>query len=126
VAALVFDTGGLIALDRGDRKVGALLAAAAASSVEAVTSTACVAQAWRDPAHQARLARALAGFLEGSLDPAVARHCGRLLARAGTVDVVDAALALLVETGDTVVTSDPGDITRLLDVQGSRARVLAV
>lgn len=126
MAAIVFDTGGLIALDRGDRKVGVLLATAAASGVEAVTSTACVAQAWRDPARQARLARALAGFLERSLDPAAARDCGRLLARAGTVDVVDAALALLVETGDTVVTSDPDDITRLLEVAGTRARVRVV
>jgi hypothetical protein len=126
VAALVFDTGGLIALDRGDRKVGALLAAAAAGSVDAITSSACVAQAWRDPGRQARLTRALAGFLERSLDPVAARHCGRLLGRAGTIDVVDAAVALLVETGDTVVTSDPADITRLLDASGSRARVLVV
>ena len=126
MAALVFDAGGLIALDRGDRKVGALLAVAAESGVDAVTSTACVAQAWRDPSRQARLARALAGLLERSLDPAGARKCGRLLARAGTIDVVDAALALLVEAGDTVVTSDPGDITRLLDVEGSHARVLVV
>lgn len=126
MAALVFDTGGLIALERGDRKVGALLATAAASGVEAVTPTACVAQAWRDPARQARLARALTGFLERSLDPVVARNCGRLLARAATIDVVDAALALLVETGDTVVTSDPEDITRLLGVVGAEARVLVV
>jgi hypothetical protein len=126
VAAIVFDTGGLIALDRGDRKVGVLLAAAAAGGVEAVTSTACVAQVWRDPARQARLARALAGFLECSLDPAAARGCGQLLAGAGTVDVVDAALALLVETGDTVVTSDPNDIARLLRVAGTRARVRVV
>jgi hypothetical protein len=66
------------------------------------------------------------GVLGASLDPAEARRCGRLLARAGTIDVVDAALALLVETGDTVVTSDPGDVTRLLDVEGSHARVLVV
>jgi hypothetical protein len=126
VAALVFDTGGLIALDRGDREVGALLAVAAAGGVEAVTSTVCVAQAWRDPARQGRLVRALAGFLERSLDPATARSCGRLLARAATVDVIDAAVALLVATGDTVVTSDPADITRLLDATGTEARVLVV
>lgn len=126
MAALVFDTGGLIALDRGERKVGALLATAAANGIEAVTSTACVAQARRDPARQARLARALVGFLERSLDPAVARDCGRLLARAAMIDVVDASLALLVEAGDTVVTSDPEDITRLLEVQGRQARVLVV
>jgi hypothetical protein len=126
VAAIVFDTGGLIALDRGDRKVGVLLATAAASGVEAVTSTACVAQAWRNPARQARLARALAGFLECSLDPKAARDCGLLLARTGTIDVIDSALVLLVEAGDTVVTSDPDDIMRLLDAAGIRARVRVV
>jgi hypothetical protein len=126
VAAIVFDTGGLIALDRGRREIGALLAAAAANGVEVVTSTGCVAQAWRDPARQARLARALRGLIEHSLDPTGARNCGRLLARAGTADVVDAALTLLVENGDTVVTADPADIEHLLNAAGTRARVHSV
>jgi hypothetical protein len=126
VAAIVFDTGGLIALDRGQREIGALLAAAAANGVEVVTSTGCVAQAWRDPARQARLARALRGFLERPLDPAAARNCGRLLARAGTSDVVDAALTLVVQDGDTVVTADPRDIEHLLNAVGTRARVRSV
>jgi hypothetical protein len=126
VAAIVFDTGGLIALDRGRREIGALLAAAAANGVEVVTSTGCVAQAWRDPGRQARLARALRGFVEHSLDPVGARNCGRLLARAGTSDVIDAALTLLVENGDTVVTADPADIEHLLDATGTRARVHSV
>jgi hypothetical protein len=80
MAALVFDAGGLIALDRGKREVGTLLAVGADAGVEAVTSAATVAQAWRDPARQARLARALAGFLERSLEPSAARECGLLLA----------------------------------------------
>jgi hypothetical protein len=126
VAAIVFDTGGLIALDRGEREIGALLAVAAASGVEAVTSAACVAQAWRDPARQARLTRALGGFLERSLDSRTARDCGRLVGRARTSDVVDAALTLLVENGDTVVTSDPKDIEHLLAAAGRRARMRAV
>jgi len=126
VAAIVFDAGALIALDRGQREIGALLAAAAANGVDAVTSTGCVAQAWREPARQARLARALRGFLERSFDPSAARDCGRLLARAGTSDVVDAALALVVENGDTVLSSDPGDIEHLLDTVGTRARVRTV
>ena len=126
MAALVFDAGGLIALDRGEREVGTLLAVAVDTGVEAVTSAATVAQVWRDPARQARLARALAGFLERSLDPSAARECGLLLARAHTSDIADAAITLLVEDGDTVVTSDPDDIAHLLDTAGTQARVLPV
>lgn len=126
MAAIVFDAGGLIALDRGERDVGALLAAAAEAGVEVRTSAACVAQVWREPARQAKLARALRGFVEPSLDSTSARECGRLLARAGTSDAVDAALALLVEDGDVVVTSDRGDLARLLDAAGRRARFRAV
>lgn len=126
MAAVVFDAGGLIALEHGEREVGALLAAAAEAGVEVRTSAACVAQAWREPARQATLARALRGFVEHSLDSVTARECGRLLARANASDVVDAALALLVDDGDTVVTSDQDDIARLLNVAGRRARLLVV
>jgi hypothetical protein len=126
VAALVFDAGGLIALDRGDRAVGALLAAMAQDGVEAVTSSACVAQAWRDPARQAMLVRALAGFLERPLDSAWARRCGLLLASSRTNDVADAAVSLLVEDGDAILTSDPQDIGRLLQAADTEARILAV
>jgi hypothetical protein len=126
MAAVIFDAGGLIALERGEREVGALLAAAAEAGVEARTSAGCLAQVWRDPSRQARLVRALRGFVEYSLDPSMARECGRLLAQASTSDVVDAALVLLVEDGDTVVTSDPGDIARLLDAAGTTARLRAV
>jgi hypothetical protein len=126
VAALVFDAGGLIALDRGDRRVGVLLAAAAEDGVEVVTSSACVAQAWRNPVRQVRLVRALAGFLECSFDATWARRSGLLLAGSRTRDVVDAAISLLVQDGDTIITSDPEDINRLLQAAGTDARVLTV
>jgi hypothetical protein len=126
VAALVFDAGALIALDRGDRGVGAMLAAAAQDGVEVVTSSACIAQAWRDPARQARLVWALAGFLEWPLDPPRARRCGLLLTSARTRDIVDAAIVGLVADGDTILTSDPEDIEHLLRAAGRNARVLTV
>jgi hypothetical protein len=126
VAALVFDAGALIALDRGERTVGALLAVAARQGNEAITSSACVAQAWRDPARQARLTRALRGFQERPLDTLAARRCGLLLARSGTSDVADAAIALLARNGDTILTSDPGDIGLLLNATGTSARVHTV
>jgi hypothetical protein len=126
VAALVFDAGGLIALDRGSREIGALLALAGEAGIEAVTSSACVAQAWRDPARQARLARALAGFIEHSLGPSTSRSAGLLLASARTADIADAALALLVQDGDTVLTSDPRDIGHLLEAAGKTAHIRRV
>jgi hypothetical protein len=126
MAALVFDAGALIALDRGDRGVIALLSVAAQQGNEAITSSACVAQVWRDPARQARLTRALRGFLESPLDALTARRCGLLLALSGTGDIADAALALLAQNGDTVLTSDPDDIGRLLSVTGTEARIRTV
>jgi hypothetical protein len=126
VAALVFDAGALIALDRGDRTVGALVTAAGRNDTETVTSSACIAQVWRNPARQARLAAALVGFLELPLDPLSSRRCGLLLADARTSDIADAALALLVQDGDTVLTSDPQDIGHLLEVTGVNAEIRTV
>jgi len=126
MAALIFDTGALIAIERGDRAVGALLAAAAESGVDVLTSSTCVAQAWRNPSRQARLSRALSGMLERPLDPAEARRCGLLLSRSGTEDIADSATAVLAEDDDTILTSDPSDIERLLDAAGTKARVRAV
>ena len=79
MAAIVFDAGALIALERGDRGIGAMLAAAAKSGAELRTSSTCVAQVWRNPTRQARLARALVGFVECDLDSRAARDCGVLL-----------------------------------------------
>ena len=52
MAGLVLDTGALIAIERSDRRVGAVLFEAARDGLNAVTSSACVAEAWRDPARQ--------------------------------------------------------------------------
>lgn len=126
MAALIFDAGALIALERGDRDIAEMLETAAEEEIEAVTSSACVAQVWRDPARQVRLVRALVGFLEQPLDGQEARRCGLLLARSRTDDIADAAVALLVKDGDTILTSDPEDIQRLLDVAGTSASVRPV
>ncbi|HEX5308336.1 MAG TPA: hypothetical protein VFW38_04575 [Solirubrobacteraceae bacterium] len=126
MAALLFDSGALIALERGDRKLAALLVAAVDAGAEAVTSCACVAEVWRDPARQARLTRALAGFCEHGLDQTRARACGLLLTQAGLSDVADAAICQLARDGDTILTSDPGEVERLLAARGASVRVYAV
>jgi hypothetical protein len=116
----------LIALQRRDRRVGALLEAAARDRIEVGTCTTCVAQAWRDPARQALLSRALAGFVEHPLDSSRARRIGLLLARCETSDVVDAAVVTLARDGDALVTSDAADLTRLAAAADVKVRVLAI
>ena len=126
MAALILDTGALIAIDRGDRRVGAMLHEAARHRIDAITSCVCVAEAWRDPARQARLSRALAGVVERPLNPAAARRCGTLLAKTRTSDVADVAVAMLARADDVVLTSDAGDIKHLLDTTGTGAEIRAV
>ena len=73
-----------------------------------------VGQAWRGGGpRQARLAAALKGVDVRSLDDELGRKAGALLANARTRDVIDAALVLLAEDGDEIVTSDPGDLAVL-------------
>jgi len=67
------------------------------------------------------LARTLTGIDIAALDQGAGRRIGELLKRSASSDVVDGHLALLVDPGDTVLTSDVDDITRLLDARGVQA-----
>jgi hypothetical protein len=89
------------------------------------TSAPVIGQVWRDGRKQALLARLIAATDAHAPDEAAARRAGELLAKAKTNDVVDALLALRARDGDTVLTSDPGDIRRLLAAAGVRATVVA-
>lgn len=121
---LVLDTGGLIAFDRGDREVAALVEAARRRREPVRTSSGCVAQSWRGGGvRQALLSRLLAGTAEFGLAPQVSRRTGELCRDTASSDVVDAHLALLVQEGDVVITSDVEDIGLLLRTRGVRAQV---
>jgi hypothetical protein len=117
--AYVLDAGALVAIDRDERAIHDLLGSAKARR----TSCAVVAQVWREGAKQARLALALKGVEVVPLDGAADRRIGELLRDSGTSDVVDGHVALLTRSGDHVITSDPRDLARLLDVRGVRADV---
>jgi hypothetical protein len=74
-----------------------------------------VGQAWRGRGpRQALLAQVLAGVDIRPLDAALGRAAGELLAVAKRRDVIDAAVTLLAEDGDHIVTSDPEDIEPLV------------
>ena len=127
-ASIVLDAGALIALDRNDRKMWAALRVAADEGKPVYVPAGVIAQAWRDGTRQALLSRALRHCDEVTLDGVVARAAGLLCGQAGTVDVIDASVALtagtLARSEDTLVfTSDPNDIAHLAEILGTRVRL---
>ena len=123
---VVLDAGALVAIDKRDRHVGAMLHLLQAQGVPLHTSVAVVAQVWRDGRKQALLARLLAGVKVVGLSPGDERSIGELLAKSGTSDVVDAHVALLAGNGDRLLTSDATDLQRLLAAKRTTAFVVAV
>lgn len=112
----VFDTGAMIALERGDRTIVAIIAESRKAQSRITVPAGCVAQSWRDPLRQTRIATflRLSNVDVVSLDEADARRVGLLLARSRTTDVVDAHVAICAHRRkQSVVTSDPGDIAHL-------------
>jgi hypothetical protein len=120
---LVLDAGALIAVERSDREVVALLKAERHAGRVPVTHGGVVGQVWRDGARQAKLARLLAGVEIAPLDDALGRRAGILLARTHTDDVLDAALVLLTTDGDLIVTSDVSDLTTLAAAYGAHVEI---
>lgn len=110
---LVLDSGALLALDRNERPMWVRLKAGQSSGQPPRTHAGVVGQVWRGGPRQARLARALEGVDIAPIDEPLGRAAGELLAAAGLSDVIDAALVLLSEDGDDIVTSDIGDLEQL-------------
>jgi len=112
---LVLDSGALIALERNDRAMWRRYKAAQLGGEEPVSHGGVVGQVWRGRGpRQSLLAKALAGIDIRPLDAALGRAAGELLAIAKRRDVIDAAVAVLAEDGDHIVTSDPEDIEPLV------------
>jgi predicted nucleic acid-binding protein len=120
LSGLTLDAGALIAIERGDRRVRVLLDEIERAGWPIAVPVGPLAEVWRDGTRQAGLAR----FLNTTdlvdvveWDVATARAAGILCGRAGTLDVVDASVALCArERHHHVVTSDPQDFA-ILDPQ---------
>lgn len=112
----VLDAGALIACERRDPTVTALMEIAARKRIEMILPSAVLAQIWCDGARQAVLAKTLRnpGLSEAPLHHGDAKQVGELLRATGTTDVVDAHVAVLAGRMQApVITSDPGDIGKL-------------
>ena len=123
---LVLDAGALLAVERADRDMIALIKRERIAGRIPVTHGGVVGQAWRGGARQALLARLLPGLDVQPLGEALGRRAGQLLARAKTADVIDAAIALLASDGDELVTSDPTDMRRLIRATGAHVDIIEV
>ncbi len=114
MSRVILDAGALIALDRNDRSMWARFARVLERQGDLVTHAGIVAQVWRHPARQARLLRALPFIDVRPLTVELAQASGLLLASSKTSDVHDAALAVLCQAGDVLLTSDVRDLSSLL------------
>lgn len=115
-AGVTLDAGALIALDKGDRRMIALLRETLARGMSFRIPSGVVGQAWRDGRRQVALARLLrASEVEiVPLDGALSRACGELCGVTGTNDVIDASIVITAkEHDDVIVTGDPNDLLRL-------------
>jgi len=113
---VTLDAGGLIALDRDDRRVVVLLARARETGAQVIVPASALAQAIRRPEQQVRLSRLIRqpGTDVIALGRVDATHVGRLLAASGTSDIADAHVVICARrAGQPVVTSDPGDLRQL-------------
>jgi hypothetical protein len=116
MSGVTFDAGGLIALDRNDRSVIALLARARETGARITVPATALAQAMRQPAKQARLARLVRQPTTelAALDGRDATQVGVLLAARRASDIVDAHVVICARrNAEPIVTSDAADLARL-------------
>jgi K+/H+ antiporter YhaU regulatory subunit KhtT len=124
--ALILDAGALIAFESKNPTVVKLLADAQAAGEPVRTTSGVTAQVWRDQARQVMLSRLLRGVDERSIDPAVSKRIGKLLASSETADVVDASIIDIARDGDEILTSDPDDVVALAKAAGRRLTVIPI
>lgn len=111
VTGLTLDTGALLALERGQERIRALLREAV--SREIAIPAGVIARSWRGGPRQARIARLIKQpeTLVLALDDDMARAVGLLCGRCGHDDVVDVSVVLCArQHRHAVVTSDPDDM----------------
>ena len=112
MTGLTFDTGALIALESRRQRTAKMVRTAVETGIIITVPSAVVVEWWRGRSDARETI--LRGVRVELLDEGLARLAGEALAaipRATTVDAV--VMASAARRGDTVVTADIGDMTRL-------------
>jgi hypothetical protein len=110
VNGITYDSGALIAAERGSRELWALHRRALERGVLPTVPAPALAQAWRS-GRQAQLGHLLRGCRVAEFGERDARATGAALGASGTEDVVDVGVVVGAGVrGDVIVTSDPRDL----------------
>ena len=113
---VVLDAGALIAFERADARMRALVREALRTRTKLVVPAAVLGQVWREPSRQVQLGSLVKSptTVIPALDRLLAEAAGILCGRARTSDVIDASVVLLARRERAiVVTSDADDLRRL-------------
>jgi len=121
---VTYDSGALIAADKGERRMWARHRALLERRVVPTVPAPVLAQSWRGDSRQVLTARLLSGCDVETLDGSRARSAGVLAARAATSDIVDACVVEgALRRRDLVVSSDPGDLQSIASAAGERIEI---
>ena len=124
LTGVTYDSGALIAAERGERRMWARHRALLLRRVVPVVPAPVVAQCWRGTPRQAQLARLLAGCEVEGLDDTRARATGVLLGRARTSDIVDACVIEgALRRDHLIISSDEGDLNAIAAAVSQRIDV---
>jgi hypothetical protein len=120
MAGITYDTGALLAAEKGDRKMWALHRRVLERGLRPTVPAGVLAQAWRG-GPQAELSRLLQGCRFEILGESASRATGAACARSKRADVVDASVVVgAIVRDDIVLTSDPDDLAAVASALGRR------
>ena len=126
MSTVVYDAAVLVAADRNQRRAWAEHKARLEFGVVLLVPAPVLAQVSRSP-QQAQLRRFLTGCAVVPLGETEAHEAGRLLGITKTSDVVDAVVVTTaLRQKATILTSDPGDIERLVRASGDEVAAVAI
>jgi predicted nucleic acid-binding protein len=118
---LVLDSEGLSKLAAGDARVRAFLETARVRGARIVVSAITLAEVLRGGSRDASVHRVLSRIVTVPVAPELGRAAGELLGASGmsghrhAIDSVVAATALVMARPVVLLTSDPDDLTRLVE-----------
>ncbi|MGH3544335.1 MAG: hypothetical protein ACRDPW_00135 [Mycobacteriales bacterium] len=124
---LVLDAGAFVAVERATTQLSALIKRERLAGRTPRTHGGVIGQIWRGgTGRNTLIARLLPSLEILPLDGQLGKRAGELLARSRSSDVIDAAVVLLSQPGDRILTSDPDDLAELATAAEADVEIVAV